>query len=270
MDADSSRDPGDRDDPKQSRARQDRLAEDRDVSAGDRDRRADAHDRESDKRDRRADARDDRALNREQDAVKVDSGAVADRSAAKRDRKGGASDRQEAADDRVAAADDRVLSAHERRTHSVDHLTGVYRREVGMAELDREIIRAKRTTQPFLLAFVDVDNLKATNDTHGHQAGDELLRYVADSLRAQFRAYDLIVRYGGDEFLCGLIDVDTTEALKRFEQVNADLETHAQARISVGIAVLGADDALEDVIVRADEALYAERQRRDDMGDPDS
>ena len=62
--------------------------------------------------------------------------------------------------------------------------------------------RAKRTQRSFVLAFIDVDGLKTTNDSLGHAAGDELLRRVVDTVRDHLRSYDLIVRFGGDEFLC--------------------------------------------------------------------
>ena len=124
------------------------------------------------------------------------------------------------------------------------------------------MVRAKRTNQPFALAFVYVDNLKGRNDSLGHTAGDELLRATADSIRAHLRSYDLIVRFGGDEFLCGVIDVNVAEAGKRFSRVNAELAATRQATITVGLAELEADDLLEDLIARADEAQYRERQGR--------
>jgi diguanylate cyclase (GGDEF)-like protein len=73
-----------------------------------------------------------------------------------------------------------------------------------MAELEREIARATRTRQPLVLAFVDVDHLKEINDVHGHAAGDQVLQAVAETLRTTLRGYDLIFRYGGDEFVCAL------------------------------------------------------------------
>lgn len=129
-------------------------------------------------------------------------------------------------------------------------------------ELEREINRAKRTEQPFALAFIDVDGLKARNDSLGHAAGDQLLRQVVDTIRGRMRSYDLIVRYGGDEFLCGLLDMGIAEAADRFTSVNADLATFQGASITAGIAGLVADDSLEDLIGRADEALLPERALR--------
>lgn len=132
---------------------------DRDQTAEDRDQRADAHDAASDARDTRADARDERAVAREEAADVVDAGAVADRVGALRDRRGGASDRTQAADDRQAAASDRLMSALERADYCIDELTGAHRRAAGLVELEREMARAKRTKQPFTLAFIDVDAL---------------------------------------------------------------------------------------------------------------
>ena len=254
VDDDPLRNVGDRNPPEANQA-----AEDRDRTAEDRDRRAEAHDRVSQARDSRADARDERAEARER--VGDHTGAAADRGGAKRDRKGGASDRTQAADDRVAASGDRLISAEERAACSIDSLTGAHRRDVGIVELERELGRAKRTGQPFALAFVDVDDLKGRNDAFGHAAGDQLLRATADAIRSNLRSYDLIVRFGGDEFLCAVTDVTMAEAAKRFSRVNADLAATRQASVTVGLAQLEPDDALEDLVARADHALYTERQR---------
>ena len=116
-------------------------------------------------------------------------------------------------------------------------------------------------SQPFTLAFIDVDGLKGVNDSLGHTAGDQLLRATASAIRARLRPYDVIVRYGGDEFLCGLLDLDMAAAAERFELVKADLAATQQASVTIGLAEVEADDALEELIARADEALYRERER---------
>ena len=257
MGDDHARSAGDHDDL----AEIDRAGEDRDRAADDRDKRAEAHDRASDARDERADARDERSEARERAVDRADAGAASDRVGALRDRRGGASDRTQAADDREAASADRALSAQDREASSFDELTRAYRREAGLVELERETARAKRAKQRFVLAFVDVDDLKGTNDSLGHAAGDELLRETADSIKGRLRSYDLIIRVGGDEFLCALVDVTMAEAHQRFSLVNADLAATQQASVTVGFAGLEADDALGDFIARADEAMYSERQQ---------
>jgi len=85
------------------------------------------------------------------------------------------------------------MSARERAAYCIDELTGAHRRDAGLVELEREMARAKRTKQPFTLAFGDVDDLKHTNDPHGHAAGDQRLRRVADTIRSHLRSYDLII-----------------------------------------------------------------------------
>ena len=237
------------------------IGEDRDRIAADRDERAVAHDEASDARDERADARDARADTRDKRSDERDAGAAADRAGALRDRRGGASDREQAADDREAAASDRELSAQERVVSSIDALTGAYRRDAGMLELRREIERAKRTRRPLVFAFIDVDGLKSRNDSAGHLAGDKLLHQIVETIQTHLRTYDLIVRFGGDEFLCAFVDVSMSEAVKRFETVNADLAAAAGASVTVGLAEMRSDDSLEDLIGRADEALYEQRRR---------
>jgi len=246
------------DDQEQASANQ--PGDDRDRTAEDRDRKADARDQSSNIADARADARDRRAEAREL-AGDVDVAPRGDRAAALRDRREGASDRTGAANDREAASADRMLSARERAADLIDGLTHAHRRDAGILELEREIARAKRTEQPLTLAFVDVDDLKAINDSRGHAAGDGLLRGAADSVRAHLRSYDLVVRYGGDEFVCGLSDMTIPDAAERFLLVNRDLANSHDASLTVGLAELEPLDNLEDLIERADQALYIERAR---------
>ena len=196
---------------------------DRDRSAEDRDARAREHDKASEARDDRADARDGRAEARERGEGIVDADTVSDRAGALRDRQGGASDRSQAADDREAASVDRGLGARERVALSIDELTGAHRREAGIVELEREVDRATRTKQSFVLAFVDVDELKATNDSLGHAAGDQRLRQTVELARGHLRSYDLIIRFGGDEFVCALPDLTIKEAVKRSCLINVAL-----------------------------------------------
>ena len=88
----------------------------------------------------------------------------------------------------------------------MDSLTGVWLRGPGLAELQREIDRVRRGSGRLVVAYVDVDGLKAVNDTTGHAAGDAILQYAVGVLHAHLRSYsELIVRLGGDEFLCAMM-----------------------------------------------------------------
>jgi diguanylate cyclase (GGDEF)-like protein len=146
---------------------------------------------------------------------------------------------------------------------TVDELTGALRRGAGMAALQREIDRSRRIPgKGLVVIFIDVDGLKAVNDRDGHAAGDERLRETVAALRERLRSYDLVIRYGGDEFLCVLTDSATAEA----ERTAASLCEHVMRRtgggISVGIAELAAGDSVDALVARADAALYAGRRAR--------
>ena len=126
----------------------------------------------------------------------------------------------------------------------------------------------RRSDGRLVLAFVDVDGLKATNDAYGHAAGDQLLRDVAAALRTKLRSYDLVVRYGGDEFLCTLSGSDINAARHRFDEVARSLtERTPTASVGVGLAVLADPDTLGQLIARADAALYAGRRGSREQAD---
>jgi diguanylate cyclase (GGDEF)-like protein len=246
------------------------LARDaRDARATARDARAAARDARAARRDDRAESRDAHAAARDREIRRLHSaGTVADRRVlaelvqARRHRHAAARDRFHARSDRAAARVDRVVSAGERVESSIDGLTGAYRRDAGLLELEHEITRARRTGDSFVLAFVDVNNLKIRNDTLGHIAGDQLLRRIADTLRTNVRSYDLVVRYGGDEFVCGFPALDVHDAAERFARINEDLADHDEASVAFGLAELEGDDSLIDLITRADSVMYANRYQR--------
>ena len=208
------------------------------------------HDRDTALADRGASASERTYAEHDRDTALVDRGASA-------------SERTYAEHDRSTALADRGASAREREYASVDDLTGVYLRGAGFVELEREIARARRTEQPLVLAFVDVDRLKAINDSRGHAAGDRMLLEVAKTLAAKLRSYDLIIRYGGDEFVCALAGLNMADATKRLALVNAALAGAAEpGSVTVGLAELQADESPEDLVARADAALYRERQQK--------
>lgn len=231
-----------------------------------RDRAGEARDRAAEVRDRVAHGRDRAAGERERAGGRFSTSelehAARDREQGARDRAGAARDREQAAHDREQAALDREQAGRERARAGVDGLTGVLRRESGLAELEREIARARRSDGRLVLAFVDVDGLKAINDVHGHAAGDQLLRDVALALRTGLRSYDLVLRYGGDEFLCVLPGTGIEGARRRFDEVAGKLtEKSPGASVTTGLAALEDTDTLDELVARADAALYAGRGR---------
>jgi diguanylate cyclase (GGDEF)-like protein len=146
---------------------------------------------------------------------------------------------------------------------TVDELTGALRRGAGLAALQREIDRTRRFPGKGLVAiFVDVDGLKEVNDRDGHAAGDERLRCTVAAMRERLRSYDLVIRYGGDEFLCVLTDSGALEAERTAATLREHVLTSSGGTISVGIAELVAGDSVDALVERADAALYAGRRAR--------
>ncbi len=175
------------------------------------------------------------------------------RAAAERAR--AALDRERAAQERAEFARERIRLEAELRSAHLDDLTGAYRREMGRLTLSHEIDRARRSGGRFVLAFVDVDRLKEVNDQQGHAAGDHVLQVVVDTIRARLRSFDPIVRYGGDEFICGLGGTDLVEARSRFKSIGRAIEAEAGVAVSVGLTALSADDTVDSLTERADAAM---------------
>jgi diguanylate cyclase (GGDEF)-like protein len=234
-------------------AERDRAAELRDRGAEGRDALARLHDLQDD-----ADAnREDILLRAERDRAR----AAADRAKAADDRARAATDRKEAARERAEARRDRTESADSLKLATTDELTGAWTRKLGLEEVSRELERAHRTGAELVLAFVDVDGLKAVNDSQGHLAGDALLRLLGETLRANVRPYDVIVRYGGDELLCAMPNLGMREARARFEKIAAVLAAaDADHSITFGLAAAEPADGLQELIARADADFLEARQ----------
>jgi diguanylate cyclase (GGDEF)-like protein len=227
----------------------------------------------STRRDEMAARRDEAARLRDAEAATLDAlagpsdPAVAEQFARLRMR--AATDRARAAADRARAARDRAEAARERdrlerELHSahLDDLTGAFRREAGALALSHEIDRARRADGRFVLAFVDVDGMKLVNDRDGHAAGDDVLRTLVATIRANLRSFDPVVRYGGDEFVCGLGGIDLADAESRFALIDLALHDATGVGVTVGLAALEPADSLDRVTARADAAMLAAKKRR--------
>ena len=149
----------------------------------------------------------------------------------------------------------RRQSAELERLASTDTLTGLPNRRVWEDALPRELARSVRTGSPVAIAIVDLDHFKDYNDTHGHQSGDLLLKEIAALWPSELRDSDLLARHGGEEFALLLPDCGTADLEPVVEKVRRAMP--AGVTSSAGAAVWDGVEEAEELIRRADEALYA-------------
>ncbi len=149
-----------------------------------------------------------------------------------------------------------------------DVLTGLPNRRAFYDRATRELERASRYGRPVSLIMLDIDRFKAVNDTHGHAAGDEVLRHLADILRRDKRGNDLVGRLGGEEFSLLLPEASPDEALNLAERIRAAIAASPAVHngqsiaysASFGVARQQPGDSLENILHRADQALYAAKE----------
>jgi diguanylate cyclase (GGDEF)-like protein len=219
-----------------------------------------ARDETARRRDARAEAVDEAIV--ESDASLLEKLELV-RARAAADRERAARDRERAARDRAAAARERARLEAELQSAHLDALTGALTREVGTVELANGIERARRGDGRFVIAYVDVDGMKRINDLEGHAAGDQVLQRLVATMRANMRSFDPIVRYGGDEFVCGFGGADLGIVEQRFDLIGRAVQQEAGVGISVGLATLGGDETLEGLTARADAKLLDLKKRYD-------
>lgn len=138
---------------------------------------------------------------------------------------------------------------------SSDALTGLPNRRTLDEQLPREMARARRSSTSLCLAILDLDFFKAYNDAHGHLAGDGMLRDCAEAWDSELRGEDIIVRYGGEEFLVLLPGASLDQAAETVERLRA--VTPDGQTCSAGLACWDFSERVEDLLERADVALYA-------------
>ena len=147
-----------------------------------------------------------------------------------------------------------TLAGRLRAQAATDPLTGLPNRRGWELALDRELARAKRRSSPLCVAVLDLDRFKNLNDEQGHLAGDRVLKEVASTWLGLVRESDVLARYGGDEFAVILPDCGPNKA---HEIVDRLCGAHAGSMsCSAGMATLQASDTTDDLIDRADRALY--------------
>jgi diguanylate cyclase (GGDEF)-like protein len=159
---------------------------------------------------------------------------------------------------------------YERDLHAlalVDDLTGLQNRRAFTLFAEQELARARRHGRTPVLVFADLDGLKQINDKHGHAAGDQAIRMVANALRSIFRETDIVARWSGDEFVAMLVDGSDESALPIRARLDAAIAAQASPTLpyvvtaSVGASPLDPALPLRDAMERADAELYSQKKR---------
>jgi diguanylate cyclase (GGDEF)-like protein len=167
---------------------------------------------------------------------------------------------------RMGELQKRLRDGNERLTElaATDDLTGLLARRFFESHLRGLVAAAERHGRPLSVVMLDVDNFKEINDTHGHAVGDFVLRAVVQRMRSRTRKEDLLGRWGGDELILVLPDVDLDGALAAADALRESIETtaisvddeQASVTISAGAATWQPGEGPLELVERADSALY--------------
>lgn len=151
-----------------------------------------------------------------------------------------------------------------------DPLTNLYNRRHFDEQAELELQRAKRSGFTNSILLLDIDGFKEINDVNGHDVGDAVLISLAAVLRSELRSFDLVARYGGDEFIIMLTDTNTDEAFSIAERIRKRVSLTPfvvgtrifNITLSLGIATLGTLDAdVRSLLKRGDDALYRAKEQ---------
>ena len=147
---------------------------------------------------------------------------------------------------------------------NTDFLTGVANRKYFYNEMKNYYKKNKIENNPFVVAMIDIDFFKKVNDTYGHDAGDEVIRVLAHTIKDNIKGRDIVARFGGEEFCVVLKDIDAKPAIKFFEsirekiaslQVDIGKENFIEFTISIGVAT-EYNESLDEMVIQSDQQLY--------------
>lgn len=165
---------------------------------------------------------------------------------------------------------ERIINLERRilKQANTDALTGVMNRRAFMERMEQETVRSRRDKTPLSFIITDIDHFKKVNDTYGHQVGDLVLQRFSATVSASMRPYDLIGRYGGEEFVICLPGADGLQAASAAERIRKKVEAmeiivpdgSRSVRITASFGAtaysVGSRESMDSIIKKADDALY--------------
>jgi len=151
---------------------------------------------------------------------------------------------------------------------STDYLTGLSNRRRILDQIDAELSRSRRHNTPFCIVLADIDEFKGVNDSYGHEAGDRVLMFVADSMRSSVRREDLCSRWGGEEFLICLPQATADQAVHVAEKLRTEIadstvkyqQMDIRITVSLGVAEYRPGSKIDELIREADIAMIAAKR----------
>jgi diguanylate cyclase (GGDEF)-like protein len=150
----------------------------------------------------------------------------------------------------------------------IDELTGLFNRRYFMEKLSQQKALAEREDSDFVLCFCDLDHFKHINDTFGHHTGDVVLQKFAEILKSSIREIDYAARFGGEEFVCLLVNTDVKNAVKVTERIREslanfnfnDIAPSLHATVSIGVSNFKQFHTIQETLMNADNRMYRAKQ----------
>jgi len=152
---------------------------------------------------------------------------------------------------------------------TTDDLTGLYNRRYFMEKLAQQKALSERNECDFVICYCDLDHFKQTNDTFGHHTGDIVLQKFSEILKTSIREIDYAARFGGEEFVCLLVNTDIENALKVMERIRKTLQDYnfsdiapaLHATVSIGITNFREFNTLQETLMTADNRMYIAKRK---------
>ena len=155
-----------------------------------------------------------------------------------------------------------------KRLATTDELTGLYNRRYFMEKLAQQKSLSERNNSDFVICYCDLDNFKQINDTFGHHTGDIVLKQFSKILKSSIREIDYAARFGGEEFVCLLVNTDIENALNISERIRESIENYnfsdiaptLHATVSIGLSNFKQFNTIQETLMNADNRMYRAKQ----------